>query len=84
MRYEFSNQYLKTTESKSIMKTSRLTKGNDQNENWKKLDELIRLQQFAIALELLKIGVTQQQMAKSLGVSKTTINNMLKGISIEK
>lgn len=66
------------------MKTSRLTKGNDQNENWKKLDELIRLQQFAIALELLKIGVTQQQMAKSLGVSKTTINNMLKGISIEK
>jgi DNA-binding MarR family transcriptional regulator len=66
------------------MKTNRLTKENERNEDSEKLDELIRLQQFSIALELLKIGSTQQQMAKSLGVSKTTINNMLKGISIEK
>lgn len=44
-----------------------------------KLEEIIRLQQFSIAIELYRAGVTQKQIGKSLGIATVSVNQMLKG-----
>lgn len=61
------------------MKATKRTKTVTQRTDTEKLDEIIRLLQFNVAIELMKLGLSQQQIAKSLGVATVAVNNMLKG-----
>lgn len=46
----------------------------------KKLDELVVLQKQAIAIKLYLSGASQDEIAKSLKISKSTVNQMVKGL----
>ncbi len=48
-----------------------------------KLDELIILMKHSIAIQLYLSKVTQDDIAKNLNLSKTTVNQMVKGIKKE-
>jgi Mn-dependent DtxR family transcriptional regulator len=45
-----------------------------------KLDTLIELSRNMLALELWKSGATQEEIAKRLHVSKSTVVEMLRGV----
>jgi predicted transcriptional regulator len=49
-----------------------------------KLDEVIRLLQIFNAIQLHKDGVTQEQIGKTLGIAKASVNQMLKGTKKDK
>jgi predicted transcriptional regulator len=49
-----------------------------------KLDEVIRLLQISNAIQLHKDGVTQEQIGKTLGIAKASVNQVLKGIKKDK
>ena len=65
------------------MKTSKRTKSVAQRTDSEKLDEIVRLLQFSIAIELSKSGATQQQIASALGIAKVSVNKMLQGVGKE-
>ena len=44
------------------------------------LDEVIVLLKQSIAISLYASGATQDEIAKNLNLSKTTVNQMVKGI----
>lgn len=44
------------------------------------LDEIKRLLQQSIAIQLYKEGATQDEIAKNLKIGKATINSMVRGI----
>jgi DNA-binding transcriptional regulator LsrR (DeoR family) len=46
----------------------------------KQLDDVIVLLKQSIAISLYKSGATQDEIAKNLNLSKTTVNQMVKGI----
>lgn len=50
---------------------------NDQNKSLIKIEELLKQ---LLALQLYQAGANQQQIAKHLKVSKTTVNELLKGV----
>lgn len=60
-----------------------MAKGNNQIIE-KKLDTLIELLQRLLALELLKNGVTMQEIGKHLHVATKTVVKMLAGVKKEK
>lgn len=62
------------------MKSTKRTKSVVNRTDSEKLDEIVRLLQFSIAIELSKSGVTQQQIATSLGIAKLSVNKMLQGV----
>lgn len=43
--------------------------------------KIITLLQYLIAIELAKLGISQQEIAKRLGIAKITVNNLLKDIN---
>ena len=45
-----------------------------------KIDEVLRLLQYSVAIELFKFGSTQQQIAKALGIATASVNKMLQGL----
>ena len=45
-----------------------------------KLDQLIKLNQQLLSVELYKLDVPQDQIARHLGIAKVSINSMLKSI----
>lgn len=49
----------------------------------KKLDTLTLLLKYILVLNLYNAGVSQQIIAAQLGMSKTTVNGMLKGVARE-
>ncbi len=50
----------------------------------KSLDEIKKLLQQSIAIQLYKGGATQDEIVKNLKITKSTINQMVKGIKKEK
>lgn len=56
---------------------SKLDNLNELNKNLKELQELIK---HLIAIQLYTGGATQNEICENLGISKTTVNNMVKGI----
>ena len=65
------------------MSKAKRTKSVAQRTDSEKVDEIVRLLQFSIAIELAKSGATQQQIATSLGIAKLSVNKMLQGMSKE-
>lgn len=61
------------------MKKAKRTKNISQRTDSEKLDEIVKLLQFSIAIELSKLGSTQQQISKALGVATVSVNKMLQG-----
>ena len=61
-----------TDEQQSLKKISNL------------LEEIKKLLQQSIAIQLYKSGATQDEIAKNLKITKPTINQMVKGIRKEK
>ena len=61
---------------------------NDENKELKKiiksLDEIKKLIQHSIAIQLYCAGATQDEITKSLRVTKATINQMVKGVKKDK
>ncbi len=47
----------------------------------KSLDEIKLLLKQLVALQLSRSGLTQDEICKKLNLSKTTVNNLLKGIN---
>ena len=77
MRYELCHKYFETTEHQYIIMSKKTAPKTDSE----KLDEIIRLLKLSNALELQKLGVPQQQIAKTIGTATAAINQMLKGIN---
>ena len=50
----------------------------------KSLEEVKKLLQQSIAIQLYKSGATQDEIVKNLKIRKATINQMVKGIKKEK
>jgi len=50
----------------------------------KSLDEIRRLLQHSLAIQLCCSGATQDEISKNLKITKSTINEMVKGINKEK
>jgi DNA-binding transcriptional regulator LsrR (DeoR family) len=50
----------------------------------KSLDDIKKLLQQSLAIQLYKGGATQDEIAKNLKITKATINQMVKGINKEK
>ncbi len=50
----------------------------------KSLDDIKKLLQQSLAIQLYKGGATQGEIAKNLKITKATINQMVKGIKKEK
>jgi len=50
----------------------------------KSLDDIKKLLQQSLAIQLYKGGATQDEIAKNLKITKATINQMVKGIKKEK
>jgi len=48
-----------------------------------KLEEVIRLLNILVAIELFNSGVPQQEIAKKLGIAKANLGKLLKGVSRE-
>jgi|GEM_PF-2587410 len=65
------------------MKNVKRTKSVAYRTDSEKLDEIIRLLQISIAIELSKSGSTQQQIATTLGIGKLFVNKMLQGVTKE-
>ncbi len=57
---------------------------NKDNKDFEKvseqLDQVIVLLKQSIAISLYKSGATQDEIARNLNLSKTTVNQMVKGI----
>ena len=49
----------------------------------KSIEELKKLLQHLIAIQLYKGGATQDEIAKNLKITKPTINRMVKGVKKE-
>ena len=49
----------------------------------KSIEELKKLLQHLIAIQLYKSGATQDEIAKNLKITKPTINRMVKGVKKE-
>ena len=47
-----------------------------------KLDVLISLMQTLVAIELLKGGLSQQEIGKNLGMSVGSVNKLVKGYRV--
>ena len=50
----------------------------------KTLEEIKRLIQHSIAIQLYCVGATQDEISKNLRITKPTINKMVKGVKKEK
>ena len=48
-----------------------------------KLEEIIRLLNLLVTVDLFKSGVSHQDIAKKLRISKTSVGELLKGVSRE-
>lgn len=57
---------------------------SSSNQEFEKIDDIISLLRFSIAVELFKLDLPQQQIAKRLGVAKKSVNTMLQGIKKSK
>lgn len=50
----------------------------------KKVESIESILKHLLVIELYKNDMTQEDIGKSLGMSKTTVNNLLKGIKKQK
>lgn len=59
--------------------------GNKESKNiLKTLEEIKKLLQQSIAIQLYCSGATQDQISKNLKITKSTINKMVKGVKRKK
>lgn len=65
------------------MKKAKRAKRATARTDSEKLDEIVRLLQFSVAIELARSGSTQQQIATALGIAKATVNKMLQSVTTE-
>lgn len=59
----------------------------DKKEHKDLVDKVVNVEkilQHILAVELYKLDVTQEQIAKHLKMSKGSVNNLLKGVKKEK
>lgn len=65
------------------MKNENKAKSLAHRTDSEKLDEIVRLLQFSVAIELYQSGSTQQQIAKALGIATASVNKMLQNVGKE-
>ena len=54
------------------------------NNSEQQMAELVKLMRILVVVEYMKLGLTQGEIAKKIGVAKSAVNEILKNISYGK